>query len=67
MIRAASRAFVLAAACLVTGGKLRHHGAACPLTATQEVNRCLSLLRAASERRAPGEPARRYTVQMHDQ
>ena len=66
MIRVVCHAFVIAAACLVTGAKLRHHGAMCPLATTQEVNRCLSLLRAASERRAQNEPGKRYTVAIHD-
>ena len=66
MIRIVCHVVVLAAACLVTGAKLRHQGAACPLATTQEVNRCLSLLRAASDRRGQSEPGRRYTVHVHD-
>jgi hypothetical protein len=66
MIRIVCHAVVILAACLVTAAKLRHQGAACPLATTQEVNRCLSLLRAASERRGPSEPARRYSVELHD-
>jgi hypothetical protein len=62
MIRVVCHVFVIAAACLVTGAKLRHHGAGCPLATTQEVNRCLSLLRAASERRAQNEPGKRFSV-----
>ena len=66
MIRIVCHVVVIAAACLVTAAKLRHHGAACPLATTQEVNRCLSLLRAASERRSPGEPGKRFTIVIHD-
>lgn len=66
MLRIVCHVFVLAAACLVTGAKLRHQGAACPLATTQEVNRCLSLLRAASERRGPSEPGKRFAISVHD-
>jgi hypothetical protein len=66
MIRVVCHAVVIAAACLVTGARLRHQGAASPLATTQELNRCLSLLRAASERRAYGYPGKRYAVEMHD-
>ena len=66
MLRIVCHAVVIAAACLVTAAKLRHHGGTCPLATTQEVNRCLSLLRAASERRGPSEPGRRHTVDAHD-
>ena len=66
MFRIVCKVLVIAAACFVTAAKLRHHGAACPLATTQELNRCLSLLRAASSKNAPNETDRRHTFGMHD-
>ena len=66
MLRLVCRVFVIAAACFVTGAKLRHHGAACPLATTQELNRCLSMLRAASARSAPNAQNKRHAFGTHD-
>jgi hypothetical protein len=66
MLRVVCKVLVIAAACFVTGAKLRHHGAACPLSTAQELNRCLSLLRAASARNAPAGVNKRYAFGIHD-
>ena len=66
MLRVVARTLVIAAACLVTGAKLRHHGVAGPLATTQELNRCLSLLRAASAKNTPGATNKRHAFGMQD-
>lgn len=66
MLNVVCKALVIAAACFVTGAKLRHQGAACPLATTQELNRCLSLLRAASARHETEATDRRQAFGMHD-
>ena len=48
MLRASCQAFVITAACLITVVKLRNQGLSSPFLTTQEINRCLSVLRAAS-------------------
>jgi hypothetical protein len=66
MLRVVCKAVVIVAACLVTSAKLRHQGTACPLATTQELNRCLSLLRAASAKNAPTAGSKRLGFGMHD-
>ena len=66
MLRVVARALVIGAACFVTSAKLRHHGAACPLVTAQELNRCLSLLRAASAKNAPPAMSKRHAFAIHD-
>jgi hypothetical protein len=59
MLSASCKVLVITAACLVSGAKLRHQGLASPFLATQEINRCLSVLRAASSSNATGGTNRR--------
>jgi hypothetical protein len=46
MLRVSCKAILITAACLVAGAKL--YSRVSPLVATQEVNRCLSVVRAAA-------------------
>ena len=48
MLRVSCKVVLIAAACLVAAAKLRAGGAVSPLAATQEVNRCLTVVRAAA-------------------
>jgi hypothetical protein len=48
-----SRAFLILAACFACAVKLRTGAAYQPTIATQEVNRCLSVVRAAARRNSP--------------
>ena len=48
MLRTSCNVVLIAAACLVTVAKLHNRGVASPMAATQELNRCLSVLRAAA-------------------
>jgi hypothetical protein len=50
MLRDSCNAVVIAAACMASAGKLRH-GAANVVATTQEINRCLSLVRVATRPR----------------
>jgi hypothetical protein len=52
MLRLSCRALVIVAASLCCAGKLRGHGSIPPVVATQELNRCLSVVRAAARRGA---------------
>jgi hypothetical protein len=44
------RAFVIAAACAASASKLHSRGDGSPIVATQELTRCLSVVRAAARR-----------------
>jgi hypothetical protein len=66
MLRPQFKAFLIMAACLASGAKLRQQGLASPFTATQEFNRCLSIVRASSTRSYPGVPARRRSAGTRD-
>jgi hypothetical protein len=57
VLRLSCRALVIVAASLACAGKLRGHGAVPPVVATQEVNRCLSVVRAAARRSTPRDDA----------
>jgi hypothetical protein len=48
MLQLSCRALLIAAACLASAAKLHARGTVSPIVATQEVNRCLSVVRAAS-------------------
>lgn len=48
MLRVSCKVFLIAVACLVGAARLQGRGVADPLAATQEVNRCLSVVRAAA-------------------
>ncbi len=50
MLRLSCRALVIIAAALACAGKIRGHGPVVPVIATQELNRCLSVVRAAARR-----------------
>jgi hypothetical protein len=50
IFRYSCRAFVIAAACVASAAKLHSRGEVSPLVATQELNRCLSVVRAAARR-----------------
>jgi hypothetical protein len=50
VLRFSCRAFVIIAAALICAGKFRGHGPVMPVVATQELNRCLSVVRAAVRR-----------------
>ena len=52
VLRLTCRAFVILAASLACAGKIRGHGPVVPVLATQELNRCLSVVRAAARRGA---------------
>ena len=66
MLRVACKVVVLIAVCFVTGAKVRHQGIACPVAVTQELNRCLSMLRAASSKNPPNATHKRQAFGMHD-
>jgi hypothetical protein len=53
VLRLSCRALVIVAASLACAGKLRGHGAVPPVIATQELNRCLAVVRAAARRSTP--------------
>lgn len=57
VLRLSCRALVILAASLACAGKLRGQGAVPPVVATQEVIRCLSVVRAAARRGTPTERA----------
>jgi hypothetical protein len=48
MIRVSCNAVLIAAACLVAAARVHDPRVASPVAATQEINRCLSVLRAAA-------------------
>jgi hypothetical protein len=50
ILRYSCRAFVIAAACVASAARLHARGDVSPLVATQELNRCLSVVRAAARR-----------------
>jgi hypothetical protein len=52
VLRFSCRAFVILAAALICVAKIRGHGPVTPVIATQELNRCLSVVRAAARRGA---------------
>jgi hypothetical protein len=52
VLRLCLRALVILAAALACAGKFRGHGPVVPVVATQELNRCLSVMRAAARRGA---------------
>ena len=52
MLRVCFNVALIAAACIVTAAKLHSRGAAGVVSATQDVNRCLSVLRAAAATRS---------------
>ena len=67
MLSASVKVLLMVAACLVMGAKVRHHGLSSPFMATQEVNRCLTLLRATSSAKSgPDRSSRRYCAGMSD-
>jgi hypothetical protein len=55
VLRFSCRAFVIVAAALVCVVKLRGSGSVTPVVATQELNRCLSVVRAAARRSAASD------------
>jgi hypothetical protein len=59
VLRLSCRALVIVAASLACAGKLRGHGPIPPVVATQELNRCLSVVRAAARRGTIGDRAMR--------
>ena len=52
MLRVSCNVVLIAAACLVTAAKLHSRGVGSVVVATQDVNRCLSVLRAAAATRS---------------
>lgn len=52
MVRISCRVVLIAVACLLGAAKLQGGGVANPVAATQEVNRCLTVLRAAAAARS---------------
>jgi hypothetical protein len=48
MLRLSCKALLILAACAAAAAKLHSRGVVSPLLATQEVNRCLSVVRAAA-------------------
>lgn len=52
MLRASCNVLVVAAACVVTAAKLHSLGIGSVVLATQDVNRCLTVLRAAAATRS---------------
>jgi hypothetical protein len=57
VLRLSLRALVILAAALACAGKFRGHGPVMPVVATQELNRCLSVVRAAARRGAADDRA----------
>ena len=55
VLRFSCRAFVIVAAALICVAKLRGSGSVTPVVATQELNRCLSVVRAAARRSAASD------------
>ena len=50
VLRLSCRAIVILAAALACAGKIRGHGPVVPVVASQELTRCLSVVRAAARR-----------------
>ena len=61
MLRASCNVLIVAAACMVTVAKLHSRGIGGVIVATQDVNRCLSVLRAAAATRNLQNPSRERT------
>ena len=57
ILRLSCRALLIAAACVVCAVKLHSRGAVPPIVATQELNRCLSLVVRAAARKGRPECA----------
>ena len=57
ILRLSCRALLIAAACVVCAAKLHSGGAVPPIVATQELNRCLSLVVRAAARKGRPECA----------
>ena len=66
MLRPQFKVVLIMAACLASGAKLRNQGLSSPFAATQEFNRCLSIVRASSARSYPNVPTRRHSAGMRD-
>lgn len=50
MLRVWCNALLISTACVITAAKLHHRGLAGVVVTAQEVNRCLSMVRAAASR-----------------
>jgi hypothetical protein len=57
ILRLSCRALLIAAACVVCAAKLHSRGVVPPIVATQELNRCLSLVVRAAARKGRPECA----------
>jgi hypothetical protein len=51
ILRLSGKVFLITAACVSCAARLHSQRAITPMAATQEVNRCLSVMRAASSRK----------------
>ena len=54
ILRLSGKTLLIAAACVVCAVKLHSKGVLTPATATQELNRCMSVVRAAATRKRTG-------------
>jgi hypothetical protein len=54
ILRLSGKALLITAACVVCAVKLHSKGVLTPATATQELNRCMSVVRAAATRKRTG-------------
>lgn len=59
LLRLSGKTLLITAACVVCAVKLHSKGALTPATATQELNRCMSVVRAAATRKRTGVPTER--------
>jgi hypothetical protein len=57
MLRVSCKVVLITAACLVTAARLHNRGIASMVLTTQEINRCLSVLRAAAGAKGLQDPA----------
>ena len=65
MLRSSCKVVLIASACLLAAAKLHGRGATSPVVTTQEVNRCLVLVRAAAGKsleKSTGKRTRRPAI-----
>ena len=57
ILRLSGKVFLITAACVICAVRLHSQRAITPMAATQELNRCLSFMRAASSRKGSSKSA----------
>ena len=66
ILRVSGKAFLIVVALLVSAAKLHGQRTLTPMAATQELNRCLSVLRVAASRRGSAAPCPRQVRRSAD-